>query len=504
MRTQIPGNQILDQSVDTPDIKDSAVTDVKLSDTGVSAGTYTSVQVNAKGRVTSGNATQLWSTITGTPTTISGYGITDAQPLDSDLTAVAGLATNGFIIRTGTGTAVTRSLVAPSAGFTITNADGVNGAPTFTLTNDLLALEGLASTGIPVRTAADTWVQRSIAGTSGNIVITNSDGVSGNPTINLATHGTAGTYASVTTDTFGRVTSGSTTQLWSTITGTPTTLTGYGITDAQPLDSDLTALANTASTGVYVITGTGTSTTRTVTAGSSKITVTNGSGVAGNPTIDVVEAQLNRNNLSGTLTPAGGGTGLTALGTANQVLGVTAAGTAAEYKTVSAGAGISVTHGAGTITIAGAGQVLQVVSGTIGAASGTTQVPLDNSAPTSSEGFQIWSQSFTPLSATSRIVVTFTVTLSHETVGRTFTTSVFAGTTNIGSTCVSIGATSLLGTVDAVNSALHLTYSPGSTSTITFSARTGTDGIGTAYVNQTSSATLGGATVTKFTIMEIA
>ena len=51
--------------------------------------------------------------------------------------------------------------------------------------------------------------------------------------IDLATAGTAGTYTKVTTDAYGRVTSGS----------NPTTLSGYGITDAQPLDATLTALA---------------------------------------------------------------------------------------------------------------------------------------------------------------------------------------------------------------------------------------------------------------------
>jgi len=51
--------------------------------------------------------------------------------------------------------------------------------------------------------------------------------------IDLATVGTAGTYKSVTTDAYGRVTAGT----------NPTTLAGYGITDAQPLDATLTALA---------------------------------------------------------------------------------------------------------------------------------------------------------------------------------------------------------------------------------------------------------------------
>lgn len=39
---------------------------------------------------------QAWSTITSTPTTLAGYGITDAQPLDSDLTAIAALTTTAF------------------------------------------------------------------------------------------------------------------------------------------------------------------------------------------------------------------------------------------------------------------------------------------------------------------------------------------------------------------------------------------------------------------------
>jgi hypothetical protein len=73
---------------------------------------------------------------------------------------------------------------------------------------------------------------------------------------------------------------------WSIITGKPTTLAGYGITNGQPLDDNLTALAAVGSTGLYTVTGAGTSTTRTLT-GSGVATVTNGSGVGGNPVVDV-------------------------------------------------------------------------------------------------------------------------------------------------------------------------------------------------------------------------
>lgn len=133
--------------------------------------------------------------------------------LDSDLTAIANLATTGLIARTGTGTMATRTITQPAAGITVTNGDGVSGNPTLALANDLSALEGLASTGIAVRTGTDTWAQRSVAtASSARITVTNGDGVSGNITLDLASGviSTPGTYNSVTVDTYGRVTAGST------------------------------------------------------------------------------------------------------------------------------------------------------------------------------------------------------------------------------------------------------------------------------------------------------
>lgn len=58
--------------------------------------------------------------------------------------------------------------------------------------------------------------------------------------------------------------------------------------DFQPIDADLTALAGIAATGLLARTGAGTAAARTLTAGSTKVQVTDGDGVAGNPTVDLL------------------------------------------------------------------------------------------------------------------------------------------------------------------------------------------------------------------------
>lgn len=105
--------------------------------------------------------------------------------LANDLAALEALNSTGFAARTTTDTWAQRSLAAPAAGLTIANPAGIAGNPTFALANDLAALEALASTGIAVRSAADTWVQRTITGTANKVTVTNGNGVAGNPTLTL-------------------------------------------------------------------------------------------------------------------------------------------------------------------------------------------------------------------------------------------------------------------------------------------------------------------------------
>ncbi len=178
-----------------------------------------------------------WTDVTNKPTTLAGYGITNAQPLDSDLTALAGVSTTGLFVRTGSGTATTRSLAAPAAGITISNADGVAGNPTFALANDLSAVEGLATNGIAVRTATSSWTTRTIAQPLAGITVSNADGISGNPTLALA--------------------------------------------------NDLAAVEGLSGTGFAVRTSTDTWTNRSIAVSGEGLSITNANGVSGNPTISL-------------------------------------------------------------------------------------------------------------------------------------------------------------------------------------------------------------------------
>jgi hypothetical protein len=102
---------------------------------------------------------------------ISGLGTSVATAL-----AVNVGTTGAFVVNGG-------ALGTPASG-TLTNCSGL---PLGGLTgaDDLAAIEALSSTGIAVRSASNTWLQRSVAGTANEITATNGDGVSGNPTLSL-------------------------------------------------------------------------------------------------------------------------------------------------------------------------------------------------------------------------------------------------------------------------------------------------------------------------------
>lgn len=103
--TDQPANVVYAGPVSGPDGATSfrALVNADLPVSGVSAGSYGSatqvaqVTLSSKGVATAATnvtVTPAFSSITSTPTTLAGYGINDAQPLDATLTALAGTTNN--------------------------------------------------------------------------------------------------------------------------------------------------------------------------------------------------------------------------------------------------------------------------------------------------------------------------------------------------------------------------------------------------------------------------
>jgi len=127
------------------------------------------------------------------------------------------------------------------------------------------------------------------------------------------------------------------------------------------------------------------------------------------------------------------------------------------------------------------GKVLQTVVGTISSTSSNLQIPFDNTTPLSTEGVQLWSQSFTPISADSTIVITVSSFFTVNSASNVFTSgAIFSGTTNIGSQM--LGFTTDTG--DGNNYCMVVTAPSGSTTTRTYSFRAGPNSAVTVFYCQ--------------------
>ena len=94
--------------------------------------------------------------------------------------------------------------------------------------------------------------------------------------------GATGTYTRITVDSRGRIVNAD----------NPSTLADFGIGDAQPLDSDLTSLANMTGFGFVSRQAEGTLVNRTITGGSGRIVVQNGNAQTSNPFVDLADTTV--------------------------------------------------------------------------------------------------------------------------------------------------------------------------------------------------------------------
>lgn len=404
---------------------------IDLAQTGVAGGTYTKLTVDSYGRaviggyITSQDVTDalgfvpipdngaldaLVSTnttgiyiITGTGTSatrsiVVPSGMSIANPdgvagnptisLTTDLLAVEGLTTYGLTARTADYTWTTRSITASTDGIAITNGDGVAGNVQIGVNDDLLSVTQMSTNGIVVRHGISLWSTVVIGGTTNQINVTNGDGLAGAPTVSIADNvvlpGTEAMVVPIGSTVqqpatpvagmlrFNEITAkyeGYDTAWFNFATETWANLT------FQPLNVNLTALSNTSTVGLYVVTGSGTSAVRSLISTNGTLAVTNGTGFAGDISLDISPTWIGQGSITtlGTVTTGAwnsskieipyGGTGLTSLGSPYQLLGVNTAGNALEYKTVAGGTSISIANSDGLLTISNTG-VTSVVAGT--------------------------------------------------------------------------------------------------------------------------------------------
>lgn len=240
-------------------------------------GTPFIIGANASGQIVTGLNADL----------LDGLNASAFQPVDSDLTALSNTITNGIYVRTGSGTSATRSITGTTNQIEIVNGDGIAGNPTLSLANIGTAGTYGSSSQVPVFTTDAYGRVTSVANTSISLSLNDlNDVVITAPATSqvLAYNGTA--WVNTTLTTTGTVTSVAATSPAAglTISGSPITASG---TLTFALANDLAAIEALSGTGIAVRTGADSWTTRTITGTAGHITVTNGSGVSGNPTLSL-------------------------------------------------------------------------------------------------------------------------------------------------------------------------------------------------------------------------
>jgi hypothetical protein len=207
----------------------------------------------------------------------TGVGLVDGgaqSTLQITLNAASGsleAASNGMIAKTASNAVVARTMTSSTAGLSVTNGDGVAGAPAFALTGVALAVAGATGLGALSLTSPTTVSTRTILGTANQIDITDGNFVN-SPVIAIASDAVlpgsggivipAGTTGQRGSSTLGNIRYNSTTGLfegyngaWTAFasgSGVTSVATGTGLTGGPITSTGTISLADTAVTpGAY-------------------------------------------------------------------------------------------------------------------------------------------------------------------------------------------------------------------------------------------------------------
>lgn len=302
----LTGNQTITFTGDATGTGSTSVT-LTLANSGVTAGTYTKVIVDAKGRVTSGSLIQSsdisdFNTAVrvnrldqmATPTTSVSMGSQLLTNLASPVSATDA-ANKQYVDSARSGLDVKASVrIATTANITLSGTQTIDGVSLSVGDRVLVKNQTTASQNGIYPVASGSWTRA----TDANDSTTVTPGL-----FCFVEEGTTNADTGWVLTNNGTITVDTTSLTFTQFTGVGSLTTSNGITKTGndiALSGQASALHNLATNGFIARVDASTVTTRTITSASSGLTITDGDGIAANPVFTLASAI----NLIGNVTPA--------------------------------------------------------------------------------------------------------------------------------------------------------------------------------------------------------